>query len=208
MVIVEYKMEFQNSTNTGYYFVVYQEYEGSARIAWMTVGVPHAQSVPSTGHVEWKMKYGVTVVEEESVDSSYHIGSVTLFAEIGQKYEVVLVDKLPQVKDVGVGAPDYIEIHNFTDLELNLGLTLSGNLVATQQTAGGATAVFKVNSTYHVGVFRTQPTNEFHPSTSSLPPITVNFPTGMNVATLGTGVKNGEQVITNPQFSYESNPEL
>lgn len=209
MEAVKYTINFENHlTQNGYYFVTYQnQMAPSQSIDWMTVGIPYMQSEPSKGKIIWSMEYEVTVVEEQAYTDLYHLGSVTYPAKLGMIYKVNLVNGLPQFVESGPsGLPENIEISNNTDEELNLGVALGGNLLATQSVYGGVLASFDMSSTtYKVGVTSLKPTEAtvFTDESSVLTPVSVQFPDGLNAALVSLEVIDGQQAFAPVEYSYE-----
>ena len=208
-----YTINFENHlTQNGYYFVTYQNQtmaSPSQSIAWMTVGIPYMQSDPSKGKIIWSMDYGVTVVEQQEYTESYHLGSVTYPAKLGMIYQVNSVDGLPQFVENGPSDyPQNIAIINNTTEELNLGVTLGGNLLVTQSASGGVLASFNMSSTtYKVGVTSLKPTEDtvFTDNSSVItPPATVEFPEGLNAALVSLEIIDNKEAFAYPvQYSYE-----
>lgn len=205
-----YRVSLENLTQSGYYFVLYQnQREPSKSIAWMTVGIPPMQTGPSAGTLIWRMEYGVQVVEEPGYTDAYHLGSVSYGAQLGQVYQVDLVDGFTQFELLQtMGTAGYIEIINNTDLQLNLGVTLGGNLLATQLTYGGVRASFDMtsSSTYQIGVTprRPVPMGEFSDSQSVITPVSIKFPDRTDVASVNLEVSGGMETFSTPVYSYES----
>ena len=204
-----YKVNLKNlTTQSGYYFVLYQnQVQPTKSIAWMTVGIPAMQTGPSTGLLLWKMDYEVQVVEESGYSDVYHLGSVSYGAQLGLVYQVDLIAGFPQFELLqNTGTTGYIEIVNNTDLQLNLGVALGGNLIATQLTYGGVRASFNMtsSSTYQLGITTKRPFGEFSDKKSVIAPISLNFPNRMDVASVSLEVSGGMQSLSAPVYSYEN----
>lgn len=206
-----YTINFENHLmQNGYHFVTYQNQEDPfLSIAWMTVGIPYMQSDPSKVKIIWSMEYGVTVVEEQEYTDPYHLGSVTYPAELGMIYQVDMVEGLPQFSLKGESDyPQNIEIVNDTTEELNLGVTLGGNLLVMQTASGGVLAAFNMSSTeYNVGITPQKPTQAtvFTDDSSVVTPAAVvEFPDGLNAALVSLEVIAGQEDFVYPvQYSYE-----
>lgn len=204
-----YRVNLENlTTYSGYYFVLYQnQIQPTKSTAWMTVGIPPMQTGPSTGTLLWKMDYGVQVVEESGYTDTYHLGSVSYGAQLGQVYQVDLVGGFPQFELLQQsGTTGYIEIVNNTGLQLNLGVTLGGNLLATQLAYGGVRASFDMRSasSYQLGITSRRPFGEFDDGKSVVTPVSIKYPDRMDVASVSLQVSGGMESFSVPVYSYES----
>ena len=202
MSLTGFMMEVKNFTTTGYYFTLYQICgDLNTIIAWKVVGLPSAETEPSIGHIEWNMKYDVTDIEQNP-HASYHVGSATLAASIGHRYEVKLVNGLPQIEDVGSGNAGVIEIFNNAWEEQGLGISLSEDLLSMQSVSGGVTATFEIPSTYYACAYTSLPCGVITPGTSALKSIEVEFPTGTNFVSISIVNQNGIETFTDPHYNY------
>lgn len=201
----KYEMDFQDLIGSGIFFVTYKKIPNSKSMAWMTVGMSKSQdqNEPPSGKIVWSINYDVKVLEGDA-SSSFHYSSVTQKANIGSAYEVTLVDGFLQfdVYQDGGTSQDTIRIRNRTNLTLNLGINLGGNLLATQSTTGGAIAVFDLSSSkYYVGVTRTRPYGEF--TNSEIDAAEVQFPLGLNSALINLQLQNGQEIFSVPKYSFQ-----
>lgn len=202
-------MKMQNFSTEGWSFVLYQKHpdeDDTTDLAWKVkdLAKPNFKK-PTTDSVDWKLEYMVTIATE--TDGIYSINESPGFffpAKDGYKYAVATDGESLLISEVGPGHPGYITLTNMTETPLNLGLALSGTLLAVRkQVPSTETANFKILTEYYLGLFSNFDQGSIMSFNFDLGPVLIKFINGYNTVCAEAFFQNGVNVLSTPTYSKE-----
>lgn len=155
----KYEIQFENKTNSAYYFGVYQEYPRSTglnSVVWQLRGLPPR----STNKATWSTHYGVAIADWDENGDDYS-GLQIIDAQPGNIYhvevdcgDIPVINPLPtSVEGVPV-ASDQIKLCNRTRRDVKLGFAINGCLVALTDSCKAQWAHFTAHFAFWVAIYR------------------------------------------------------
>lgn len=213
-----FQLQAKNSSTKGWSFVLYQRQpkdqdgkEVITNLAWRVINLakpqPHS---PTIGSEKWSMEFMVTIPVE--ANGAYSINKTPgLFfpAKEGYKYTAASTGENTVITLLGPGDSGHITLTNATLAPLNLGISLSGALLAMKtEVSPGMTADFKILSNYYVGLFNNFKQGAIMSYKFAHGPNLIKFTDGYNVASVEAQFVNGQDVITSPAYSRSSTVQI
>lgn len=196
----EFSLKISNASKKGWYLAVYQNHPGLPPIAWRVLSLsPSSQSHPTVGVLSWTTTYQLTVPQRQHENK--YIGEISVDAKAGFNYELVTEAGYLQIYSTGEGTAGCINFKNSTMKEQNIGLSLSGNLVAMKQKVNAEETVqFQTVPSFYVGVYSHLKQEMFIPSDSAIKPVKIEFPKKKASASVEVLVKDSEITIHGPNY--------
>lgn len=194
-----------NSTDKSYHFGVYQTFPNSPglkSIAWQVRGVPPKGQVPSTSDIDWNLMYGVSIANWDANGQKY-TGKQVVGAELGKAYKVIMTEgNIPTIHPIPIGttSPGQIKFTNDTTQNLDMGFTLSSDLITVQNVSGGETIFYEVHPTYYVACYRNIKQGQLVDSGIEIGPVEVKFQDGYSKCDVEAAIVDGKYVLKNPEY--------
>ena len=206
-----FTINFKNSTDTPFYFGVFQnspEHTGLRSLVWQVRHVPAASMVSSIVRMDWATKYGVATAQFDSQTSKFTT-QCTAGAEIGHSFivknrnNVLTIDSVEELSSSASPAaegPPQIKMINKTKKRLFFGLTLDGNLLAVSEAERGKEVTFEISRTFHVALFRNMEAGHLATDDTYVSPTELEFPDGYGVATVDAVMSAGLYELDPPTY--------
>lgn len=203
--MTQYYVDFNNQLPTTWTMAVYQTLPDSVgldSVSWKQTTVP----MDGLSGVSWTIDYDVCLANYEQVGGiGVYAASQTVPAKLGTAWQVVWQDSVQQlVQTTNTNVPsDSIYISNVSDRLANLGIGMSGSAsIFKRDVADGAGAQFDVTPTYYAGLFNQVVIGEVIKSNVVVGPFKLQFPNGMNKATL-TATLSGSTINVEIEYSQQ-----
>ena len=196
---VPYFINFINDTDENYFFGVYKQFPDSPKIksiAWQVRRVSKRGSIPTTSKVSWTMSYGIAIANWDQNQKRY-TGTQKVDADLGDVYEVVSKDDLPNIdpKSTGSTLPGQILFENNTKnpaMNVHMGFTVANNIIAIQsEVHSGNKAIFNVHPAYYVSLYRNIKLGQLVTSGVVFGPVEVEFKNGLTSIGVEAYMDNG-----------------
>lgn len=203
----QYYVDFVNNTDRTWTMCVYQELPDSVgldSIAWKQTTVPH-QGVSG---VDWSITYNVAITKYKQQNGvGVYKATQTLDTSLGNAWDCVFKDGVqqlvPSTSTATVPAGEIV-INNVSNLQADLAVGMSGQAsVVKSNVLSGSNAQFKVTPTYWVGLFDDLLLGTVISSNVDVGPQEVDFPDGMNAATV-TASLSGQTIVVNIAYSQRN----
>lgn len=201
-----YHITCKNSTDESYHFGVYQTFPSSPglkSVAWQVRGVPPKGELASTADIDWTMMYGISIAKWDS-DGQKYTGKQVVSAELGKVYEVIITQgDIPTIHPIPTGttSPGLIKFKNNTDRKLDMGFTLSGELVTVQPSVyGGQTINYEVHPTYYVACYRDIERGQLVDSGLEIGPVEVKYQDGYSKCDVEAAIVDGKYLLKDPVY--------
>ena len=199
------KLSASNATSQGWEFALYQKQPkelGLQDVAWKVLKLSQPEPKPTTGYIPWSLDFQVTI--PQSSDGNIYEGGISMNAREGYNYEAYTDKGFVQIREVGQGTKGFINFKNSTKTKQNLGINLSGTLLAMQgDVAGGVRAQFKITPTYYLGLFNNLKEGSFVTSDAAVGPVEIQFPPGMTTVSVEALIQDGTDVLSAPKYSTQ-----
>lgn len=191
-----YYADFVNDTDRTWTMAVYQTLPtsiGLESVSWQQTTVPQS----GESGVSWEVTYDVVIANLVQIGGKgVYKASQTLPATLGSSWQIVFRDGVQQlVPGATPVAGDQILISNDSGFSANPGIGMSGEGAVYQpDTLSGSDAQFLVEPSYYVGLFNDVQLGEVISSNVVVGPLQLQYPDGLNLATL-TAKLNGQNIV-------------
>ena len=172
----KYTLQFKNSTNLAYHFVVYQKSPDSESIAWQVRGLgPNAND-----RVDWSLNYQIAIATWNT-DARQYLENQIQPAELGKVYEVITEEgDIPVINTTPIDTtgPGLVALRNKTNppQAVTMGFAISKALVAVEkQVQAGECAEFSVHPIYYIACCHEIKQGQLVSEGIELGPVTLEF---------------------------------
>lgn len=199
-----YYCNFANQTDQTWTMGIYQTLPstpGLDSVSWQQTSVPQS----GFSGVSWSVTYNVVLGGYQQTGGiGVYTASQTLPTILGTAWNIVFQDDVQQLQAAGTASqPDEILIYNHSGLVANPGIGMSGQgSIYKQGVVGNAEAQFTVTPSYWAALFNQVELGEVISSNVAVGPVQLQYPSGLNSATL-TAILNGENLELNVTYSSQ-----
>ena len=193
---VQYHIKFSNKTATAWHAGVYQQlpsFPGKS-VVWKVRRLPPQ----SSDDLSFKLKFGTALTNWDE-DENVYSGQQKRDADLGQAYEATMLDgDIPSINTTPTGnasSSDMIQVKNKTSSKLNIGFTIDGDLLVTEDVDGGALTNFKVHPTYYVALYHSVKQGQMVDAGVSTEAVEVAFKDGRTRAKVEVAMVGGKTTL-------------
>ena len=200
-----YSITFKNETvETAWNFVVYEKPPPEVTsVAWIVCPVPPT----GQGYREFTLTYGVALTEKHE---NIMTVSQQQTADLGKKYQVKFASgsNVPCIDPdpIGESPQGKISVWNNTNIMLDIGVTLSDDLLLVQENVpGNATTSFRMPpSTYYISLYNYIEKGQIIDVTSDNPrditlgPVELQYTGTYTKAEVSVVIEDGKEILQNP----------
>ena len=201
-----YYINFENNTTSTWTMGVYMTIPksvGLESVTWLQTTAPQSGS---TG-VSWEETYDVAITnyKQDGGIGVYKASQTINDVSLGTAWNIVYEDNVQQLQAAGSTSAGQILIQNQSGLLANPGIGMSGQTsVVKSNVYSGSHGEFEVTPTYYVALFNDVQLGTVISSAIITDPLTVQFPSGQNAATLTASVDGESLVLTLSYGSQQS----